>query len=337
MAYQTFNELANDNCLIKELSPIKIINRKLFIPYNDYEDFFVDFFDENNIDVYEYNNDYYCKISINDKIIARNGSTTIFELDDLLAIKFSKYNAEFWYNGIPDKITFKSYFIPVNKTQFGELDAEKSCMDLEQKLDIFFGEHKDTFFLRTNSCSPKDLNEDLKVNSGKEVIKKIVASSRVMNSLRTITGDKYIMLREYQENLPYKNEFRCFVCNDKLRAISQYHYDIYIDEFQNKEKQTEILERITKFFKLINGFIPYHSYVFDVVIWDDNKVNSYNECGLFLIEINCFGGESPCGASLFNWIRDYDILYNSDETVLRVCTEKSDIQELEEMVDKELN
>ena len=32
--------------------------------------------------------------------------------------------------------------------------------------------------------------------------------------------------------------------------------------------------------------------------------------GVFLIEFNSFGGESSCGSSLYNWVRDRAILYD---------------------------
>jgi hypothetical protein len=56
------------------------------------------------------------------------------------------------------------------------------------------------------------------------------------------------------------------------------------------------------------GFSPfgvfYHNLTMDVSITKNN---------IQLVEINNFGDESPCDASLFNWQHNREILYNSDE------------------------
>lgn len=102
-------------------------------------------------------------------------------------------------------------------------------------------------------------------------------------------------------------EFRMFVCNNRVTAISQQYTTRRNKELtgeENRERKaqewvkilleywaTEIQPRITHI----------SSYTIDIAILDDGRP--------YFIEINCFGKEYAAGSSLFHWLLDKEKLY----------------------------
>ena len=56
--------------------------------------------------------------------------------------------------------------------------------------------------------------------------------------------------------------------------------------------------------------IPYHTFVADVYI--DTSTHTCH-----LIELNPFGAHCGAGASFFNWVTDYDVLYGLKPAEMR--------------------
>lgn len=75
-------------------------------------------------------------------------------------------------------------------------------------------------------------------------------------------------------------------------------------------EQTKGTHRPNLFFVYSIDLILYASYVLDVVILEDNKV--------MLIECNPFGAWMSSGSALFDWQKDYDILYGNVGTTVHV-------------------
>jgi len=87
-------------------------------------------------------------------------------------------------------------------------------------------------------------------------------------------------------------EFRCYVLNDKLIAISQRYADNYY-QFLVKEKE-ELRDKITQFFNVVLKSTFYvKNYVFDAYISKKRKVH--------LIGINPWGYVTTLNPSLFDW------------------------------------
>lgn len=115
--------------------------------------------------------------------------------------------------------------------------------------------------------------------------------------------------------IPWKNidelkEFRIFVCNDKITAISQQH--IYkVNDWLNKLTESEInviIKNIIEYYecnikqKLLNGAATksLRNYVIDLAILESG------EC--YLIELNSFGKHYASGSALFHWLDDEELL-----------------------------
>jgi hypothetical protein len=103
-------------------------------------------------------------------------------------------------------------------------------------------------------------------------------------------------------NIERVNEFRVFVCNNTITAISQQnlYYKLY-DEL-SISKIPETLQTIVDYFnkEIVTKINWISSYSYDFAI-----VNGYP----YFIEMNCFGKEYAAGSALFHWLLDEDILY----------------------------
>lgn len=177
--------------------------------------------------------------------------------------------------------------------------------NLSKKLNI----DKDDGNLKVNAIS---MTHTLKVNNGKEAMSLLLTSERVhsdMSDWLNNGGKEQIVLREFNNNLNYDYEFRAFVYNYKLTAISQYdHYGKY----QHIIDQREIIEKLINEFwlKNIKERIKYSDYIIDF---------GYVDGKIILIEISPF---LQCtGASCYRWFLNMDELKNGDGK-LKVKTEE---------------
>ena len=104
----------------------------------------------------------------------------------------------------------------------------------------------------------------------------------------------------------FENEFRCFVYNSKLTAISQYITCAYVDHDKNN-----IRNKISKFINKLN--IPYSDCTIDILL-DNGKC--------LIVEINCFGIHNGVGSCCYNWHIDYNTLYSDGSYIdVRIATD----------------
>lgn len=111
-------------------------------------------------------------------------------------------------------------------------------------------------------------------------------------------------------NINKKQEFRVFVFNNKITAISQQN----LYERLYNDMPYDLFEELANFYiKII------HSYFYDEIVDKINLNNfSYDFAILdngksYFIEPNSFGKEYAAGSSLFDWIADDDILRQNVE------------------------
>ena len=149
-----------------------------------------------------------------------------------------------------------------------------------------------------------------------------------------------LILRQYNENVSKQpfGEFRCFVCNHRLTAISQYMSTMYFQK-EIVDRKEEIKRKICKFYQdCVKPFITTQdSYVMDVFVdWSNNGNNGNNGSsgsgsdavvadnidndGVYLIELNPFWAQT--GGSMFSWKNDRSILlgsyYQEKGTIIKV-------------------
>lgn len=161
----------------------------------------------------------------------------------------------------------------------------------------------------------------LRCENAPDIMSRLLSSERVFSDLNlALDASKedpsdvwgtFLALREWNEDLCHDMEFRCFVHNHKLVAISQYNHYIMIPSLQTKEAKHKVRNTIYSFWqrrvrdRLIQsdatvGTNSYSSYVCDIAILSTGE--------LIVIELNPFA--TSTGGSLFHWTIDHDILFD---------------------------
>lgn len=168
---------------------------------------------------------------------------------------------------------------------------DASLVDLAAELDAKIG--WDRKFIRLNSRSPKDYPWPFEVPatiSGKEAVHILMNSMRVMDDLMEFRWvpeqPAYVALRDYDPLIQAQNEFRCFVKNGELIAVT--HYDYTKDAPVWVVKTAEgIRAGIDHYFTTkLKPVLHIDTVVFDIAIRTAGEIR--------LIEINPYGLSDPC-------------------------------------------
>lgn len=140
----------------------------------------------------------------------------------------------------------------------------------------------------------------MKVHNGSEAMSLLLTSERVYAEM--VDWLKYgepeqICLRKWEAELSIDYEFRAFICEGTLTAISQYdHYTYY----PYLETEADMLKKgIYELWVEVHPYVKINSYVLDVAYLKRSKK-------FMVVELSPF---SPCtGPALFHWEADRIIL-----------------------------
>ncbi|XP_011647654.1 cell division cycle protein 123 homolog [Pogonomyrmex barbatus] len=163
-----------------------------------------------------------------------------------------------------------------------ETDYQPTFPEFSQQIQEVLDEY-DAVFIKTNWSTPADAmwvapTKTLKCNTLEEIYLLLKSSDRIAKDLNIVKS-----LRESENPLPFClvlkqwrdinpcTEFRCFVVNNELiaisqRDISQYHSS---NESEKYDIQTDIK---SLFLECIKGRFPLCNYSFDVVRHKKDKV-----------------------------------------------------------------
>jgi len=150
------------------------------------------------------------------------------------------------------------------------------------------------------------------VTTADEVLNLITRSQRVFSDINfyfqyrvlgASSGKLCLILRDFIPDLPVDQEFRCYVRQRKMTAISQYQcyckFPALIDEAHVRKCRDAILS----FHDNLTSSLPMEDYVIDVVVFPDYSCQ--------VIELNPFGIAMSSGSALYSWSEDYDLLYGN--------------------------
>jgi hypothetical protein len=168
-------------------------------------------------------------------------------------------------------------------------------------------DNNQSYFIRSEHCSPKDsrLGGYGPFRRASQIVNSIITSDRMISSCDPSEPIRLYIV-PWRSDWDLKLEFRTFMYQGKLTAISQYHW------FENvgltEEKMLELAGLINDFYREnIDNFLRInHSAVVDLVY---NVVTQRFD----LVEFNSFGREMSSGSALFHWLNDYDKLYGLNE------------------------
>ncbi len=181
----------------------------------------------------------------------------------------------------------------------------KDWVGITQRMDFFLGGSDKKLFVRTGSTSGKNTVPIKPCYNAKEVVEHLSNNPEIlMREWERYDKDTYICFQEWEDRITSRNEFRLFIFNQRLVALSPQKYGQCHDYSQ---EELDIIEEAV----LSRDYDAYTSYIVDA--WVDFETRK-----LHVIEYNCFGDHSGAGSSLFNWVEDHDILYGQkDETEFR--------------------
>lgn len=178
-----------NSCCHYELSEFrKEENGFISFPHHYYNDYFIDYFDDHNIDV---------------KRAGKGRFKAQLDWETLYRLKHESYSALIWYTPLADN-TFKSYFLAYS-------DSPKAF------------EYVDNWpvFVKLDTVSPKDTGHSCIFNSAEEVLKVFSQSERVQNTVnqpKLLGFNHAYFVRKVDSSL--RDEMRCFVYHGKLTAVS---------------------------------------------------------------------------------------------------------------------
>ena len=104
------------------------------------------------------------------------------------------------------------------------------------------------------------------------------------------------------------DEFRVFIYNNNITAISTYCSEFTNYTLLSDEELTNISNMIYDFHKSLKIQFETKSYTMDIFLNSNQQIE--------LIEFNSFGFWLSAGSCLFDWIDDYNILYGTGDTIV---------------------
>jgi len=144
----------------------------------------------------------------------------------------------------------------------------------------------------------------MRVHSAQEALDLILQSRRIYWDLtydlkNPETFSTHLIVREWK-NIPLESEFRVFVHEQKITAISQYFTQLYFPSLIDRKDELE--QEIIQFWQTIHALLPptLKTYVIDfawVVAPDVPKQ-------MIVLELNPFNIST--GAALFSWESEHD-------------------------------
>lgn len=177
--------------------------------------------------------------------------------------------------------------------------------------DIFNGEK---YFVRINNVSCKYGMNGLKPYTNfKSIIESMLTSIPSHRGISSNMKELNIYLIPWV-TISNFNEFRVFVCENRITAISQQDcYNVNTLDVETIQKYAETLCKYIQE-KLIPEFRTIKNYSIDIAILEDGSC--------YFIELNSFGCCYSAGSSLFHWIDDWKILYGKHgKIVLRYVSQ----------------
>jgi hypothetical protein len=179
--------------------------------------------------------------------------------------------------------------------------------------------------------------QSLQCKSGKEALNIILSSDRAKEDITNAIEfeelndeeslefknkinykwDLKLILRRWINGINGTMEFRCFVKENIMTAITQYNHPFFIEELQSDIFCLELKTKIYDFWnREIRDLLKQKkNYVIDFAILDTDS-------SVFFIELNPY--RDSCGTGMFHWVDDHDVLFG-----LCYDKNKSEIENIE--------
>jgi len=221
------------------------------------------------------------------------------------------FDYNIWYNSnIPDGPK-NTIIIPIsnilkdillNCHQTNSMDYNKELTDFKKIITNSIKPNQQ-YFIRLSGTSGKNEKSVRPFINVTDIIKHITSVKLFADQEYKRDKITCLILIPWNEQIDSRYEFRIFVVNNKLTAISSQ----FIELFQYSAEELDTIEYALSNIQFLNN-TPYNTFIGDTYIDMDTKT-------CHLIELNPFGAHCGAGSALFNWAVDYDILYGKTDTV----------------------
>ena len=166
------------------------------------------------------------------------------------------------------------------------------------------------YFVRAEGVSLKYGIHGIGPYTSKKQIVESIISTPYYHSCLNENEECKIYLFDWIDNLSYFLEFRIFVFNNKITAISQQHLyksNTILNTYTTLDFNN-LIEKIKNYFEnnLKSKLYYLHSYTIDLSFIDEQP---------YFIEVNPFGAYYAAGSSLFHWINDEKMLCNNNDII----------------------
>jgi hypothetical protein len=233
------------------------------------------------------------------------------------------YDYHIWYkqnmSGGPDGVKMvrldskmKKYLASISRRRVltGRKINESEWEDLEiliAAINIMI-KPESKYFVRLSCSSPKhDFNIE-PVSRTEDILDYITKSQKYLNMEYIVDKLTYLIIVPWNDHMSKRHEFRLFMKDRKLTAVSQQEWSSYFG-YTDTELAT-IVESLNNI-SFLNE-LPYCNAVVDVWIDIVNK-----KC--CLIKCNPYGLSSSSESRLFHWVNDKDIILGKAPIELRIC------------------
>ena len=182
---------------------------------------------------------------------------------------------------------------------------EEELNDICEKYQHKFPSSKDKYFIRTEYVSLKYGYHGVgPYKDIKSIIESIVTTTYGHSCIKPDDNICNIYFMDWIENYDEDKEFRVFVCDDRITAISTqniYKINPWLNSLTDQEIISVVNDMIYFFETNIRDKLSFiGSYVMDIYYRSPNN--------WYFIEPNCFGSQYPSGSALFHWHTDHDLL-----------------------------
>lgn len=136
-----------------------------------------------------------------------------------------------------------------------------------------------------------------------------------------------VILREWQPALRQDMEFRVFVANGKVSAISQYNNYCQFDSLTSlsKEELQNLSDRIIDYVSHLHPIIDKNSYILDIAVINEN---------IAVIELNPF--DNTTGSCLYSWKTDHDLLHGLKDEKVVIKIRETPMENIQTLVNNTL-
>jgi hypothetical protein len=160
--------------------------------------------------------------------------------------------------------------------------------------------HEGEWFVRLDSLSPKDTVQ-FPIKDVHQFLKQLCTSKRFQSALASDNRCLYFLDFDIKWNK--QCEYRVFVYNGQLTAISQYSTEESISEEMKIKNWKEVIHWLENdIIKPALNVLETRNFTIDIYLKEDENIKK-------IIEFNSFGYWLAANGCLFNWTTDREILY----------------------------